>query len=167
MSSRPAPVEPTLRRLRVWSLVALVVFCLAVAVITFWPGPPDPNGQRWLHGFLERAHAHGLPAWITFGKIEFGSNVLMFVPIGLFGALALPRHRWLIVPAALVASAVIEIVQAMALPLRYGTVRDVVSNTLGALVGFLLATAIIGWLRRRARRGDRSVASPAPALPST
>ncbi len=165
MSSRPTPVEPTLRRLRMWSLIALVVFCLAVAVITFWPGPPDPNGQHWLRGFLERAHAHGLPAWITFGKIEFSSNVLMFVPIGLFGALALPGRRWLIVPAALVASAVIELVQAVALPLRYGTVRDVVSNTLGALLGFLLATAIIGWLRRRARRGDRSVGSPAPALP--
>ena len=42
-------------------------------------------------------------------------------------------------PAAALASAGIETVQAMALPLRYGTVRDVISNTLGALLGYLLA----------------------------
>lgn len=163
MPRRPDPAEPTLRRLRVFAAVALVVFCAVIAVITFWPGPPDPNGQRWLREFLQQAHAQGLPAWITFGKVEFGSNVAMFVPIGLFGALALPRHRWLIVPAALVASAGIETVQAMALPLRYGTARDVISNMLGALLGYLLAMAIVGYLHRRARRAGPYPA-PAPLL---
>jgi len=155
--------QSALRWLRVISLVLLLSASAVVAKITFAAGPPDPDGQLALQRFLLRAHQQGLPAWITFGKVEFGSNVAMFVPIGLFGALALPRHRWLIVPAALVASAGIETVQAMALPLRYGTARDVISNTLGALLGYLLAMAIVGYLHRRARRAGPYPA-PAPLL---
>ena len=63
-----------------------------VAIITFWPGPPDPDGQQALRTSCATPHLHGLPRWITFDKIEFGANILMFVPIGLFGALALPRR---------------------------------------------------------------------------
>lgn len=85
---------------RVTAAALLVTFCAVVAVITFWPGPPDPDGQRALRAFLEDAHLHGLPLWISFGKVEFGANILMFVPIGFFGALVLPRLRALIVPAA-------------------------------------------------------------------
>jgi len=141
--------DPALRRLQLWSAVLLVAFCAAVAFITFWPGPPDPDGQQALRDLLRRAHDHGLPQWITFGKIEFGSNVLMFVPIGLFGTLALPRARWLIVPAAIAASALIEIIQSMSLPERDGTPRDVISNGLGALIGYLLARLVIHFARRR------------------
>jgi len=165
MPSRPASAEPTLRRLRIASTIALVTFVGIIAVITLWPGPPAAAGQGWLRDFLRQAHAQGLPWWITFGKIEFGANIVMFVPIGLFGALAMARHRWLIVPAALVASAGIETVQAMALPLRYATVRDVVANTTGALLGYLLAVAMVAYLHRRARRVDRPRPAPIPALP--
>lgn len=162
MLSRPASAEPTLRRLRVLSAVALATFALIIAVITLWPGPPDPDGQSWLREFLRHGHAYGIPGWITFGRVEFASNIVMFMPVGFFGALALSRHRWLVVPAAAVASAGIETVQAMALPLRYGTVRDVISNTLGALLGYLLAAAVVAAVLRRARRGTRVIPAPAP-----
>ena len=140
---------PPLRGLRWVSAGLLVAFLAAVAVITFTPGTPDANGQRDLIAFLVRAHAQGLPHWVTFGKIEFGANVLMFVPIGLFGALALPRARWLIVPAAVAMSAVIEAVQAADLPARVGTPRDVVANGVGALIGYLVATVVLAEVRRR------------------
>ncbi len=140
------------RWLGVLSLALLLTFCLIVAVITFWPGPPDPDGQRALRAFLREAHLHGLPLWITFGKIEFGSNVLMFVPIGFFGALALPRWRWLIIPAALLASGCIEVLQWARLPERVGTPRDVVANGVGAVIGYLLAAAVLLALHRRRRR---------------
>lgn len=161
MPSRPARAEPTLRRLRMFSAIALVAFGVIITVITMWPWAPSADGQSWLRDFLRQAHANGLALWITFGKIEFGSNILMFVPIGLFGALALPRRRWLIVPAAMVASAGIESLQAMALPLRYATFRDVISNTLGALLGYLLATAVVAYVHRRA--GRQPEFAPAPA----
>ena len=141
--------KPPLRGLRWVSAGLLVAFLAAVAVVTFTPGPPDADGQRDLIAFLARAHAQGLPQWVTFGKVEFGANVLMFVPIGLFGALALPRARWLIVPAAVAMSAVIEAVQAADLPARVGTPRDVVANGVGALIGYLVATVVLAEVHRR------------------
>lgn len=163
MLSRPASAEPAVRRLRVLSAIALATFALIIAVVTMWPGPPAPDGQGWLREFLRVGHAYGIPSWITFGRIEFVSNVIMFLPVGFFGALVLTRHRWLVVPAAALASAVIETIQAMALPLRYGTVRDVVSNTMGALLGFLLAAAVVAAVHRRARRSTAASQGPAPA----
>lgn len=163
MLSRPASAEPALRRLRVLSAIALATFLLIIAVITLWPGPPDPDGQSWLREFLRDGRAYGIPAWITFGRVEFLSNVIMFLPVGFFGALALRRHRWLVVPAAAVASAGIETIQAMALPLRDGSVRDVVSNTLGALLGYLLAAAVVAAVLRRARRSTGTMPAPAAA----
>ena len=161
MLSRPTSAEPVLRRLRVLSAVALATFVLVIAVITLWPGPPDPDGQTWLRSLLRHGADYGIPAWVTFGRVEFASNIVMFVPVGFFGALTLARHRWLIVPAAAIASAAIETIQAMALPLRYGSVRDVISNTLGAIVGYVLAAAVVAVVVRRARR-----AAPAPSVPA-
>ncbi len=154
--------EPALRRLKAVSVALLIGFCVAVAVITFWPGPPDPDAQRELKVFLLHAHLNGLPMWITFGKIEFGANIVMFLPIGFFGALALPRLRWIVVPAALLASVAIEAVQAARMPERVGTPRDVVANLLGALGGYLLALAVLRFIRRRNRRK----AAVTAALPS-
>ena len=89
---------------------------------------------------------------ITFDRIEFGANVLMFVPIGFFGALALARARWLILPAAVCASAIIETVQALRMPERVGTPADVIANSFGALLGYLLALVMIAVIRSRIRR---------------
>ncbi len=157
-----ADERSTPRRLQIWAVCLLLVFCLVVATITFWPGPPDPDGQQALRAFLKQAHLQGLPLWITFGKVEFGANIVMFVPIGFFGALALPRLRWLVVPAAIVASAGIELLQFARLPDRVGTPRDVVANGIGALVGYLLAAGVLLVLRRRRRR--RALRPPAPVV---
>jgi len=164
MASPTHDGEPALRRIRIWSAVLLATVVIVVAIITFSPGPPDPSGQQALRSFLDHAHLHGLPRWISFNKIEFGSNILMFVPIGLFGSLALPPPRWLIVPAAIMGSLAIEITQASGLPERVGTPRDVIANSLGAVIGYLLACFVI-WLVSRGsrRRGThRWVASTYP-----
>lgn len=152
--------ELALRRLRVVSAVLLMTFCVVVAIITFWPGPPDPDGQRALKEFLLHAYGRGLPTWITFDKIESAANVLMFTPIGFFGALALARARWLIVPAAVCASAVIETFQALRMPERVGTPKDVIANGLGALLGYLFALAVVAVIRNRAKRRAAAALDP-------
>jgi len=161
--------EPALRLIRIWSMVLLATVVIVVAIITFSPGPPDPSGQQALRSFLDHAHLHGLPRWISFNKIEFGSNILMFVPIGLFGSLALPPPRWLIVPAAIMGSLAIEITQASGLPQRVGTPRDVIANSLGALIGYLLACLVIRSVERSARRRSayQWLASIQPQPPAT
>lgn len=138
--------------LRAISAVLLVAVIITVAVITFRQSPPDPEGQRELSAWLRRAHLHGLPEWITLAVVEFAANVVMFAPIGFFGALVFRRRHWLIVPIAAAASVVIEIYQALRLPERVGSVGDVVANTLGATIGLLLAMAVVVVLNRRTAR---------------
>jgi glycopeptide antibiotics resistance protein len=146
-----------LRGLRITALVLLIAFGLIVTVITLWPGPPDPDGQRALREFLLRSYSHGLPTWITFGRVEFAANIVMFVPIGLFGALVLVRHSWLIVPIAVAASIAIEVFQSARLVERVGTPRDVIANGLGALIGYLCALLVLRVARRRSRRRGAAV----------
>lgn len=173
--SRPSATTAVARRdgssrgLQITAVGLLIAFAVVVTVITLWPGPPDPDGQRALQAFLLDAYARGLPTWISFGAIEFTANIVMFVPIGLFGALALPRHRWAVVPACIAASIAIELFQAARLAQRDGTPRDVIANGLGAVVGYLLAQTVLALLRRRARSRaglDGTAATPIGTMPA-
>jgi hypothetical protein len=49
-------------------------------------------------------------------------------------------------------SLAIEITQASGLPERVGTPRDVIANSLGAVIGYLLACLVIYLVDRGARR---------------
>lgn len=156
------------RRLR--ARVALGVFVVVIALIVFWPSPPAQDAQEGLDDLLRRWHARGLPRWISFSLIESVSNLVMFVPVGFFGALSLARHRWLILVAAAAAAGLIELTQQTMLPDRFADSRDVLANAGGAAAGLLLAWV---WDRHRVRR-DRDrlartgraarVAEPTPAL---
>lgn len=78
-------------------------------------------------------------AWITFERVEFGANVAMFVPLGVFAVLWFGVRGWWTAPLlGFVASGLIEATQLLFLPTRYPTVSDLVANTAGAVVGMLL-----------------------------
>jgi hypothetical protein len=147
----PAPARLDVRSRRVAGAL-LCLILLGIAVIVFWPGPPDPNGQTALRVYLATGHRHGLPAWIDYDLVQNLSNVAMFVPIGLLGALALYRRNYLVVLYAGLASGLIELVQLVLLPSRVASWQDITANTLGAFVGLLCAVPA---LRRRYRRRRR------------
>ncbi len=128
-------------------LLALIV--VVIVFIVFWPGPPDPSGQLALFRFLHQAHANGLPRWISFDLVQNLANVVMFVPLGLLGSLALKRRNYLVVVAAALGSGLIELGQLIFLPDRVASLQDVLSNTIGAFIGLLIS---IPTLRRRRRR---------------
>ena len=128
--------------------VLLIAVLVVIAVVVFTPGPPDAAGQHDLWWFFYRAHEHGLPGWISFELVETSSNIAMFAPIGLLGALALRRHTWLVVVAAAALSGLIELGQSMFLPERVASLPDVLANTGGALLGWLIA---LPWIRRHRR----------------
>ena len=149
------------RRARRLAGVLLGVILVVIAVIVFWPGPPDPNGQTALREYLDTGHRHGLPRWIDYNLVQNSSNVLMFVPIGLLGALALYRRNYLIVLYAGLASGLIELVQLVLLPDRVASWQDMAANTIGAFLGLLCALPALRRRRRRRRRylqGRRSAA---------
>jgi glycopeptide antibiotics resistance protein len=79
--------------------------------------------------------------------VERSANVVLFVPLGLFVALLLPRRRWWIAAlTGLAVSGAIETAQLLLLPARFATLDDVAMNTTGALLG---AAASLLLLRRR------------------
>jgi glycopeptide antibiotics resistance protein len=120
------------------------VYLVAVAYLVWTPQPAVPSGAVTdLTSLLNH-----LGLGVTTNPVEFGLNVLLFVPMSLLGSLLLPRLRvpdWVMV--GFVASFVVEVVQRVLLPDRFGSTRDIVSNTLGALVGAVLAWGLARWTR--------------------
>lgn len=154
----PGRLDRPARRL---AATLLCVILIVIAVIVFWPGPPDAGGQAELLLFLARGHRHGLPEWIDFDLVQNLSNVVMFAPIGLLGALALYRRNYLIVLYAGLASSLIELVQLVLLPDRVASWLDITANTIGAFLGLLCAVPALRRRRKRRRRylqGRRSAA---------
>lgn len=160
---RTSPGDPTRLDLpaRRSAFVLLILIAAAVAVIVFWPGPPDPEGQSALQRYLERGHADGLPGWITFDFVQNLANVAMFLPVGLLGSLSLRRRNLAVVFYAAAASSLIELIQFVLLPARFASPTDVACNTAGAALGFLLSLPALARRARRRRRylrGRRSAA---------
>lgn len=133
-------MSPAARRLTV---AALLVCSAAVGVVVLWPQHlAVPLGGR-LHGILVALVRDGAPASLAHsGVLDVAVNIALFVPLGLLGALLLPRRRWWVAAlACLVLSAGIELAQHAFLPGRSASVRDVACNTAGALLGCAVAAA--------------------------
>ncbi|RYV49913.1 VanZ family protein [Pengzhenrongella frigida] len=159
-SAPPAPTGPA-RRYR-WALAAaLVGYSSFLALVLGWPTPVDAPVGATLRGGLRRLHEFGVPDWVTYGKIEFGANIALFVPVGLLIALALRRGQWwLAVLSGFGLSLLAEVAQGALRPERFASSRDVVANTLGTLVGVGIATVIA----RRDARG--AIGQDAPTSPT-
>jgi glycopeptide antibiotics resistance protein len=93
--------------------------------------------------------------WFTFSRLEFLANVAMFVPVGLFFVLLLGRSRWwLAILLGVAMTAGIELAQKW-IAGRVSDPRDVVANSLGAVIGTLLALVLTAGKARRIRREAR------------
>ena len=126
------------RRLTTW----LIVYAVALAIIVFWPHP----AQIGIIGLID-AIKKAMPG-LTGQRIEFGLNVLLFVPLGVGMALMLPRLRYLIMPVALLITLVIESVQGLFYTTRGPSMEDVIANTAGACLG-LVGVVFHEWWRER------------------
>ncbi|MCT9001931.1 VanZ family protein [Microbacterium memoriense] len=114
----------------------LLAYTLLLTGIAFWPVPVDQGA-----GPLLRLITRAIPA-LTYERIEFAANILLFVPLGLLLTLILVRNRWLVLPVAFLATVTIECVQALLLDARTPSVLDIVANTAGACIGILIAVFI-------------------------
>jgi glycopeptide antibiotics resistance protein len=97
------------------------------------------------------ADSLGAPAAVTEGgRVEFALNAVAFAPVSLLGTLLWPRWTWRDWTAAgFVASFLVEGFQAIFLSARSATYVDVVSNTLGALIGAFLAVLLVRAVARQ------------------
>lgn len=136
----------------------LVVYAIMLALIVFWPVPVDSGAGGSL-----RAVTRLIPA-LTYARIEFGANVVMFVPLGVLLTVIIRRERWLVLPIAVLTTLTIESVQAVALPARTASALDIIANTAGACLG-MLAVAVAEHVARRARAARRETLSSSYGRP--
>jgi glycopeptide antibiotics resistance protein len=140
-------------RSRIVVLVVAAALLAGVLVVGLLPNRVDGGVERPIRAFIDALQAAGAPDWVNYDLIDFLANILFFVPIGLLGALLLPRRLWwLAMPAGLLLSAGLELGQAAFLPQRYASWTDVLANTLGAVLGAMLGLATRQAVARRRAR---------------
>jgi glycopeptide antibiotics resistance protein len=135
--------------------VVTFVYLGVVGWITLGPQPFDEGSDSLVWRLLGIFGRIPFIDWITYSVLEFGSNVAMFVPVGLFFLLLLGRRRWwLAIVLGVVLTCGIEFVQQF-LPDRVSDPRDILANSVGAFIG-VVAALIVTWpaavLRARERR---------------
>ena len=118
-----------------------IPFLVGLGLLTLTPARVEESMPNLLDLVLSTAHRVGWD-WLDFTRLEILANVLVFVPVGVFAFLLVPRRVW---PVAVVLgpaiSVAIEVAQRLALPHRAATVSDVAANSGGALIGVFLAIA--------------------------
>lgn len=132
--------SPTMRSV---ARVLLTIYAVTLTAIALWPVPVDSGAS----GFLRRVE-RVLPL-MTYQRVEFASNIVLFIPLGLLLMLIL-RRRYLILPIAIVVTVGIESAQGLLLDRRTPSMLDIIANTAGACIGMLIV-AVVESLR--ARRG--------------
>jgi len=106
--------------------VALAAYLVLVGWVTLNPAPPNPARNELLLQLLKIVP-------MSYEALEFTANIGMFVPIGALVAI-LSRHLWIGIVVGIALTCGIEFTQQF-LPARFPDVRDLVANSLGALLG--------------------------------
>ncbi len=126
-------------RRRTTSVVALALTGLLLAFLAWLLLSPHrleerhPDGvaavQKWIS-------SQWGPQFATIDWLDGVANTAVFVAVGILAYLVIPRRAWylaLLVSPAL--SALVELVQAVALPGRVSDPRDVLAATVGGAIG--------------------------------
>jgi len=117
----------------------LGVVVAAILAVTLSPVLGEaPRPPHWCAGCDERGVAHVV------------LNVILFMPLGALLALTGVPRRWSWLSGGLL-SALVESAQVF-IPGRDASVDDVLTNTTGTILGWLVAVAVLGWLRRSPSR---------------
>lgn len=129
------------RRRRVFSTVALALSFGVIALTTL--GPSGSSGSGWTCIYCG-----------TFALADAILNVLLFVPLG-------ASLRWVrltatrAVAVGLLTTIAVESAQFLIIPGRDASIGDLVSNTLGCGLGYLIAATANAWLFAGPRQASR------------
>lgn len=136
--------RPAKSRTREWlAFLALLAYAAVVLAATLSPTPLDQGYQGAIDKVLAVLHRNGVPEWFGYNKLEFSANIVMFIPLGFLITLLLPTKVWwlaLIICPAL--SGTIELTQGALLSERFASGGDVASNSIGAIIGILIAVIL-------------------------
>jgi VanZ family protein len=128
-----------------------------VGLVTLTPASEQPDYSAFAARVLARLETYPdldpLTARLSVERVEFLANVGLFVPVGVFMLLLFgSRLWWLAVAGSVALTSAIETAQR-SIPGRFPDPRDVVANSLGAVIGVVLAMVLTlpSTLRRRRR----------------
>jgi len=137
------------------------VYLGGLAWITLTPIPFENKRENVISWSLDRIHEVEMLRWVTFDGLDFVAKMLIFVPFGLLLVLIFSRRRWVfVVFLGLITSCWIELAQNIWIPSRSADGQDVLANTAGALLGAMIAVAILGVTKKRRRRSGSASRSP-------
>lgn len=129
-----------------------------VGLVTLTPSSEQPDYSELAARVLARLERYPdldpLTARLSVERVEFLANIGLFVPVGMFVLLLVgSRLWWLAVAGSVALTSAIETAQR-SIPGRVPDPRDVVANTIGAVIGVVLVLVLTlpGTLRRRRRR---------------
>lgn len=120
--------------------ILLVPYVTVLALIVWLPESAASRVTGIVYRLARFASEHtGISMNAGYTAFEFLANIALFTPFGLLVAAAWPRtNAWWIFLLGFSASAAIELVQTM-IPGRVTALSDVIANTLGMVVGCLIA----------------------------
>ena len=121
--------------------VLTVAYLALVGLVTLGPVPATGRSS-FVEVIVRVFQRFEATRWLDFDVVEFLLNVAMFVPLGLFLVLLLGRRAWWVaILFGVGLTLVIEFVQ-QSLPSRVSDPRDLVANSVGAVVGVLFALVV-------------------------
>jgi glycopeptide antibiotics resistance protein len=114
-----------------------------LGLVAFWPNPVDQPLQAGLASLLTFLHSYGFPGWLNYTFVEASANVILFVPLGFVTSFAFRQKTWWQIGAfGQLISGCIELGQLLFLSNRFASPLDLVTNTVGTVIGFLLAVVV-------------------------
>lgn len=129
-----------------------VGYLVLVGFVTLGPQPVNASNGHWLWVMLRFFSAHDATSWLTYSRVEFLTNVAMFVPVGIFFLLLFGRRAWFAsVLVGVVLTLAIEGAQLF-IPGRVSDVRDLIANSVGTVIGVLVALILTASKARRRPR---------------
>lgn len=121
-------------------LVVYLLFTFYLTVVSRATSGIDNIRTEWLEGYKSIHDVYGNP--------ENYLNILLFVPIGCLVGLVVRKNR--LMYAVLVGLFVSETIECAQLIWQRGTfdVNDLMNNTIGAMIGGVIAVAVINGTQR-------------------
>ena len=126
-------------------VLALAGYLILLTATSLWPKPVDGQGLLAIitSDLLKFASTISWLNWIQYNQLEAIANVLLYIPLGIFLVLLLPKARlWALCLLPILVSLAAEGSQRLFLPDRYATVNDVFYNALGGVLGVFIAASI-------------------------
>jgi len=134
-------------------------YLIVLGSASLWPTPVDGGGVVWFITSKILIFCHNISwlKWIQYNQLETLANIALYIPLGAFLVLLLPRVPvWILCVTPLVVSALAEGLQRWFLPQRYSTIDDVLHNSLGGFIGVIISVSIRQLMRRRAKARSAS-----------